>query len=226
MHLMIFLFFKEPFIAKVFKTQFNKNAYYLPEGCNAKNHQKITLSEKDIQKYGCDLTVDGSLHPSRISTFQHLTDYHVKIWGYPPTLWTKHDAVKSMIQNEFVSGKEKCKAYLGSKIVVNNFYPSEIIGVNGRLFEACGVGAFVITSWRKGLIQFYNIDDEVITYKTIPELKEKIDYYLQNDKVRKEISDKAYKRTHNEHTFAHRLQLMFDTVFGDKEGFEMPHFSL
>ena len=221
-----FLFFKEPFIAKVFQKQFNKNAFYLPEACNPKNHKKIPLSEEDKQKYNCDLTVDGSLHPSRIRIFQQLKNYDVKIWGYPPPLWANISGLKPMIQNEFVSGQERCKAYLGSKIVINNFYPSEIIGVNGRLFEAGGIGAFQIASWRKGLTQFYEIDNEIVIFKTIPELKEKINFYLKNDTERQHISEKAYQRTHEEHTFAHRLQLMLDTVFSDAKGFEMPHFNL
>lgn len=217
-----FLFFKDPYIVSTLKNDLNKSAYYLPECCNPRHHKKVQLSEADWEKYGCDISTAGNLHPNRIALFEQLSGYEIKIWGNPAPQWAITRNVNSYIKNEFVANEEKSKSFLASKIVINNLQPAEVIGVNVRTFEIAATGAFQLINWRSGLSQLYS-SEEMVSFKTIPELRELIDYYLNDNEKRLLIAEKAWERTHNEHTYQKRLQLMLDTVFEGLQGFQMHH---
>ena len=88
----------------------------------------------------------------------------------------------------------------------------EIQGVNCRLFEAAGCGAFQIADWKPGLAELFEPEREIVTFRTRDELKEKVDYYLAHAEERREIADRAYRRAHREHTYEIRLRKMFDVL--------------
>lgn len=209
------LFFKEPFIVNILRNEFNKKAYYLPEACNPLRHKKVHLIKEDYDKYNCEITTAGNMHTARAAFFKNLQEYDVKIWGNPAPSWMDTAGIYSMIQNTFVSNEEKSKAFACSKIVVNNMHPTEIHGANVRLFEIAATGSFQICNYRKGLEELYEIDNELIVFKTINEFHDKVKYYLANDKLRKDIADRAYLRTIRDHTYENRLQQMIKIVFHD-----------
>lgn len=214
-----FLFFKDPYIVEILQNDLNIKSYYLPECCNPIHHRKVTLSEADIKKYKCDLTTAGNMHPNRVALLKHLKEFDCKIWGNPPSGWMDVTGIKGMLMNEFVANIEKSKAFSAAKIVINNLQPSEIIGVNVRTFEIAGCGAFQLINYRSGLSQLYK-DDEMVSYKTVDNLKELILYYLENDTERLAIAERAYTRTINEHTYSNRLLTLLETVKGN--GFAYP----
>jgi spore maturation protein CgeB len=207
------LFFKDLQIVKTLRNEYNLNAYYLPECCNPKYHKKVSLSKEDVAKYECDITTAGNMHTARAALFKNLGNYNVKIWGNPAPLWMDTEGLESMIQNQFVSNEVKSKAFLASKIVLNNFYPSEIQSANARLFEVAATGSFQICSHRDALSELYEIDKEIITYKTLDELFFKIDFYLNKNQLRNEIAERAYNRTIIEHTYQIRLTKLLTIVF-------------
>ena len=138
-----YYFFKDPYIIDVLKSDYGiNNVGYLPECCNPVYHKKIDITEKDREKFGCDITTAGNLHSFRMHFFRHLTDYNVKIWGNPAPRWMNTKPVEKMLMNEYVANIEKSKAFQCAKIVVNNLYPSEVEGVNVRTFEIGATGSF------------------------------------------------------------------------------------
>jgi len=208
-----FLFFKEPFIVDILKRELGKNAFYLPECCNPLKHKKIILNDNDHLIYDCDITTAGNLHTARSTFFKNLQDYDIKIWGNPAPTWMNTNGIKKMIQNKFVSNDDKSKAFIASKIVLNTFHPTEIYGVNVRLFEVAATSSFQICNYRKGIEDLYKIDEEIVIYNTLDELKLKIDYYLNNPDLRENISNKAYERTILEHTYEKRLKELLKIIF-------------
>lgn len=214
-----FLFFKEPFIVDVIKRELNKNAYYLPECCNPKYHNKIDISYADIQRYGCDICTAGNMHTARSALFKLLKGYNVKIWGNPAPIWMNTTDLDGMIQNHFVSNFEKSKAFRCSKIVVNTMHPTEIKAANVRLFEAAATGSFQICNHRDSIKDLYQPGLEIETFNTISELKQKLDYYLNHPEQRLAFAEAAYIRTMNQHTYKKRLELMLNTIFNNAQGF-------
>ena len=91
---------------------------------------------------------------------------------------------------------------------------SVINGMNKRIFEATGCGAFVLVKYRHALDELYEVGKEVVAYTSYDDLIKKIDYYLEHDEERKKIAEAGYKRAHKDHTLEIRLKSMFKTLFG------------
>ena len=173
------LFFVDKYIVNKLKEEFNLNTHYLPQCFNPKKHLNIEVTDKkDIEKYSCDITNAGNLYPSRAALYKKLTHYNFKMWGYPLAVWLKVPELDKMIMNKPVFNSEKSKAFKAAKIVLNNLHPAVIDGVNKRGFEICGVGGFQIISDRPAAYELFEVDKEIVTYKSLQDLKEKIDFYL------------------------------------------------
>lgn len=99
--------------------------------------------------------------------------------------------------------------YSKSKIVVN--YPINN-DINPRIFEAMSGGALVITYWIRdnGFSEIFKVGENIVVFDDIlKEMKEKIDYYLQNREERKEIALKGFELVNRYHTYRHRLREIF-----------------
>lgn len=219
------IFFQDPYVVHRLKDQYNKkNILYLPECCNPKYHKNVNLNENDWTKYSCDISTYGNPHNYRSFFFNQLTNYNyiIKIWGHQPPVWLKSDKLKTLYKGEYLINEEKAKAVLASKINLNTLVPGGINGLNARTFEIAGIGGFQILHWRRGLSDLFEDGKELLSFNTFDELLEKINYYLPKDELRKEIAFAGQKHAYKEHTYSHRLNILFDTVFGSAKGFETP----
>lgn len=216
------LFFKDPFIVHSLGDVLRSPTYYLPECFNPQRHWLPELDLKVDAFYECDITTAGNQHSWRVAYFKHLTNYDIKLWGNPAPLWMSAGAINDMHQERSVFNQDKAKAFRGAKIVLNNLHYGEVWGVNVRCFEAAGVGAFQMVDWRPGLEQLFKDGEELVAFRNIKDLKEKIDYWLPRMDERRTIGEAAMRRAHAEHTYRHRLEMLFETLAGAKKGFLMP----
>lgn len=205
------LFIKEPHLVPLLREKLGLNAYYLPEACNPMWHAPIALSDADRQQFGCDLAGIGSLHYYRARMLEPFVSYDLRIWGAncPPWLCSP---IRAKYTGTFVAEQMKARALRAAKITLNIMYYTEVQGVNCSLFEAAGCGAFQITDWKPALPALFEPETEIVTFNTRTELKEKVDYYLAHPREREAIADRACRRAHHEHTYAHRLRVIFATV--------------
>ena len=217
------LFFKDPFIVRQLRTFLKTPVHYLPECFNPSRHvYDEPLTAGELATFSCDICTAGSLHANRIAFFSNLAEYEVQIWGSPPPAWAEPGPVHRMYQGRYVADQEKAKAWRAAKIVVNNLYVTEVWGLNARAFEVAGIGAFQLVDWRPGLSQLFEDGKEIVTFRNVGELREKIDYYLPRDAERHRIAEAGKRRARAEHTYQHRLRTMIDCVFGDGGGYPLP----
>jgi spore maturation protein CgeB len=200
-------FFKDPYMVDTFRAKLSLNAFYLPEACNPQWHRRVPLSEADWHKYGCDLTTASNMYYYRARMLEMFADYDLKLWGNGCPFWLR-SPLYDRYPNVYVAELEKSKAFNAAKVVLNTMHFAEIAGVNCRLFEAAGCGAFQIADWKPGLAEFFEPEREVVTFRSREELRDKVDYYLAHPEERQAISDRAYARAHREHTYEIRLQRM------------------
>lgn len=71
---------------------------------------------------------------------------------------------------------------------------------NRRLWEATGMGTCLLTDWQPNLHEIFKIDEEVVTYRSIDECIEKMDYLLAHEDKRKAIAEAGMKRTHRDYS--------------------------
>jgi glycosyltransferase involved in cell wall biosynthesis len=209
-------FFKDPYVVRVFRDKLSLNAFYLPEACNSLWHRRVELSAADHRKYDCDLVTASNMYYYRAKSLELFLGYNMKIWGTSYPAWLS-SPLRPIYQNEYVAEEEKAKAFNAAQIVLNTMHYGEIEGVNCRLFEAAGCGAFQIADWKPALPDLFEPEREIVTFRTQPEFKEKVDYYLAHSEERREIADRAYARAQNDHTYERRLEKMFEILGLDRE---------
>lgn len=207
-----FLFFKDPYIIRIFKDILKPEVHYLPECFNPNKHF-IEIDKYNSNLYKCDITTAGNQHSWRNIFFEHFPNYNIKFWGLEAPVWMPKGVLYSYFQGKPVYNTEKAEAFYNAKIVLNNLHYSEIEGLNVRCFEAAGIGAFQIVDWRPGLNDLFIDGEEIVSFKTISELKDKINFYISNDKERNRIANKGKARAFADHTYKIRLQTMLNLIF-------------
>lgn len=214
------LFFKDPYIVRRLSAMVNRPVYYLPEAYEPLQFEKKDLALYPEAQYECDICIAGNLYPYRISFFEQLVDYHVRIWGNPAPRWADDSQIRHMVQNRYLAGKEKIAAFRAARIVLNNLHPAEIESVNVRAFEIAGARGFQMIDERACLPELFEVGREIVQFSSIRELRGKIDHYLSAPVERAQIAQAAEMRARTEHTYESRLSFlirksMFGGLFGD-----------
>jgi spore maturation protein CgeB len=211
------LFFVDPYITNLLSLKTGKPVHYLPICCDPAIHAPVPLSSEDQEEYSCDLTIAGNLYPYRVAMLDQFQDYDLKIWGRRHR-WLHHP-LNEKHTNRPVFGLEKSKAMRAAKIVLNTVHYANIQGINKRTFEVAGCGAFQLSD-APGLPDAFRPDVEIATFSSKQDLKDKVDYYLGHPGERAEMAERAQKRAHGEHTYAHRWHRMVEILA--HEGIAVP----
>jgi len=199
-----------------------KSVYYLPQGCFPDLHQIQELTPKEQKTYEADLSFMGAAYYNRRKTFPQLLDHDFKIWG---TGWELESSLGQRVQNKNnrVSSKETVKIYNGAKIHLNlhssTFHESinsEGDFVNPRTFEIPACGGFQLVDQRSELKDLFRVGEEIITFNSVADLREKIAYYLEHEDERQLIAGKGFTRVLSEHTMEHRMMELLIHIFWDQ----------
>tara|TARA_B100000686_G_scaffold354570_1_gene465503 strand:+ start:2369 stop:4165 length:1797 start_codon:yes stop_codon:yes gene_type:complete len=199
-----------------------KNYYYLPQACAPKVHAPLNLKFEERSKFEADLSFMGASYYNRRKAFPRLLDFDFKVWG---TGWQKDNSIVRRLQNdnERVSTEDCVKIYNSAKVNLNLHSSTchEEINHNGdfvnpRTFEIAACGGFQLVDERSELFELFDVGKEIVTYRSINELRELISYYLHNEKERKIIATNARARVLKDHTFETRLREMLLFIYQDK----------
>ncbi len=95
---------------------------------------------------------------------------------------------------------------------VREWFQKLNLQVKGRHFQTLACRTLGMTLYADGMEQFYELGKEVVIYKDMNDLIEKIRYYLAHDEEREAIAAAGYERTMRDHTMAKRLEQIFKTT--------------
>lgn len=187
-----------------------KNVFYLPVGCYPSVHRKLM----DINHKKYDICFAGDWGPKREEVLSSLAlGFNVFIFGPWEKKKIKKDSVlaNSIAKDRCFSPEEMVRIFNQSKIVLNihSWFGKWDHGTNPRIFEANGCGAFQICDYKDEIPELYEPEKEIVLYKSIEELKEKLSFFLTREKERNDIAEKGFLKTINHHTYEHRLKEMF-----------------
>jgi spore maturation protein CgeB len=201
----------DPYYVPKLKEAGQPNAHYLPCAVDPKFHKEMIPFKK--RKYQCDLSFIGSHQKNRQEFLENLSEYNMKIWGYRWSEISKESPIYNNIQKEVYQANktvkdslETCKLFNQSKINLNVHFNHSKEGLNLRAFEIPASKSFQLCDYLKEAEKLFRIDKEIVCYKDIGELKEKISYYLENEEERNKISQAGYSRVIKEHTFDERMK--------------------
>ncbi|MBI5324881.1 MAG: glycosyltransferase family 1 protein [Ignavibacteriae bacterium] len=102
-----------------------------------------------------------------------------------------------------------------SKITINSHI--DFAGnkaANIRLFEATGTGTCLLTDMKDNLKDFFDIDKEIVTYNSINECIDKVNYLLENDSERKAIAKAGQMRTLRDYNLEKRFSKFAEFLSG------------
>ncbi|MDC0910280.1 glycosyltransferase, partial [Flavobacteriaceae bacterium] len=191
----------------------NLPAYFLPECFNpyAYNLPKNRLEPEH------DIVTFGSFYSWRNLQLKHFKNYNIKFFGSDPPQWLQSDVIK------FHSGypiflNDKSNTLLKSKIVLNNLNFGEIQGLSARIFETAGIGAFQIFDYTDSVSDIFD-EFECVTFKNSEEMKDKVDYFLNNPYERDKIAKAARKKILNKHTYKNRIETLLKVIYENDKGF-------
>ncbi|MFH1905711.1 MAG: glycosyltransferase [bacterium] len=84
--------------------------------------------------------------------------------------------------------------------------------IKARNFEIPAFGGFQLTNYAPSLEDYFEIGREIAIYTSIEDLVLQINYYLDNEKERRNIIINGYKKTINESTYLNRLKEVFKKI--------------
>jgi len=203
------LFFKEPHMVDRFRAMLGLPAYYLPEPCNPARHRPIGTAGKDPH-----LVVPGTMYPFRVRVIERLLAKGIplKLYGVGVPRWMGETAAREVHAGRYVSRDDKARVYRSATGVLNTMDPAEVAGVNGRLFQAAGCGAAVLTEFRPTLPDLFDIGEEVLAFSDFDELLDQATRLLNEKGLSARLGDAAARRAHHDHTYDHRLAVILEKL--------------
>tara|TARA_R100001509_G_scaffold165380_1_gene146757 strand:+ start:14843 stop:15715 length:873 start_codon:yes stop_codon:yes gene_type:complete len=90
-----------------------------------------------------------------------------------------------------VYGKKHAEAVCSTRINLN-FCTSD--GASDRVYKIMASGGFLLSDDWKGREKHFKDGQEIVIFKSVEDLNEKIDYYLKNPQQRKDIANSALKK--------------------------------
>ncbi|MEW6387018.1 MAG: glycosyltransferase [Thermodesulfobacteriota bacterium] len=212
-----FVLQKEPFFQEL-KRLGVRNYACLPLAADPEVYHPLELTPEERRRYGAALSFVGAGYYNRREFFPGLLDFDFKIWG---SEWSLTGPLSHHIQNQAarVSEEEAVKIFNATRINLN-LHSSPFHGginpqgdyLNPRVFDLAACGAFQLVDWRNQLPEFFTPDRELVTFTSLAEAREKIDYYLAHEEERRLIAQQGRERCLREHTYASRLATALEII--------------
>lgn len=183
------------FLLEPIKKSGAQRVEYLPFSYDSKLHHPVETTEIEKNFFGSDIAFVGSWDEEREWWLSHLLQYDLKIWG---NSWEKADKkIQKKWQKKEVIGEEFSKVCNTSKIILNIIRRQNIPAHNMRTFEVPACGGFLLSVKTEEAQDFFKESEEMAYFSSPEELKEKIEFYLENEGLRKKIAEAGYQRLIN-----------------------------
>jgi hypothetical protein len=144
-------------------------------------------------------------HQQRIALLEAVAArYDLKLWGNRPQALPAVSPLHRCFQGE-VWGADMYQVLRRSRITLNSHI--DLAGReagNMRLFEATGVGAFLLTDFKDNLDTLFAADREVAVWRSIEDCLNVIGRMIGDDDGRAAIARAGHARTVARHTYRHR----------------------
>lgn len=174
----------------------------------------VTLSEKELQQYGCDVVFIGHYEPDmRLPCLEAIvrTGYQVRLYG--PIGWESalenHPVLSNLLPVRPVWGEEYNRALCGAKVALAFLSKLNRDTYTRRSFEIPASGTLMLSEYTDDLASLFLPEVEADYFKSPEELTEKLNVYLHNDALRKKIAAAGHRRVReDQHDVISRMKLV------------------
>lgn len=141
---------------------------------------------------------------NRVGVISELVSLGVAVYGGDE--WKEYVDPRCVRGTIDYYGQQIRDLYRFSKINLNISRLQLLTTVNQRLFDVPAAGGFLLTDFRPKLEDFFAIDTEVVCFRDREDLRRKAVYYLEHEKERLRIIERARERISREHDYSLRVK--------------------
>ena len=185
--------------------QWGVNAKFITGGCDPDAHRAVQTPDSF---YRSDVAFIGKANtPDRVVCMREVARrFDLKLWGAG---W-ENVGLKATAKD--VYAVEYRKICAGAKIVLGwNIDPTVDLYFSNRTWYTLGCGGFLLTAYSPSLEELFGRGRELDWFETVEECCEKIEYYLQHDKQRRNIAATGYRLAHQKYSY----DKMVEKIIGD-----------
>ena len=176
----------------------NRNNKLLFSGSIGYEHTTRRKILKNLKKKKLDLEIISR-------NIKNHNKYFDKILNILPFL--KSESVLQNISKTPLYGRDLFEYMSNFKYILNSHADFDInFAVNYRVFESLSLGCLLFTDINKKVSEYFRDEEHLITYSSVQDLFEKINYFKKNEKKAAEISKNGYQLIQNKHTTLIRLK--------------------
>ena len=135
-------------------------------------------------------------------------DSAIDVWG--DTGWEELKGAHITFQGRCGHHAELNRVY-GTSLInldIGRVYQEEIVTM--RVFDVLASQRLILSPHTPALVELFEPDREIVTYRSLEELNAKIRYYLEHPSEALEIAERGYQRVVKEHQIVHRLETLID----------------
>lgn len=168
------------------RKEYGEKIIYFPFGTSRKYHLVKSITGTERTRYTSDISFVGTYYPERGDSLKYLmskTSSEVRIWGRG---WRNSNGLRSRGRLSLESAQ---KVHSLSKISLNIHHRATRNGFNMKFFEIPACGGFELCDWQDE-IGYLGLSDLVATYKTMDEMRDKMDYFIRKPSERTAMSEK------------------------------------
>lgn len=176
---------------------------YIPFAYDPEFRYPVSLNDSDMKRYGSDVAFIGTYDEEREYWLGFLKDYDLKIWG---NSWEKSSDrdLKKKWQHVDAVGDDFAKVCAAATININIIRKQNIPAHNMRTFDVPACKGFLLSLRTDEATDFFVENEEMGFFSTPQELREKIDYYLSNVILTKQMAQRAFEKVQR-YTFDDRI---------------------
>jgi len=193
-----------------------RNFYFLPFACDTDYAYPVEVNKEERNIYGSDIVFVGSYYPNRLEILERISDFNLGVWGPGWQRIPRHSPLKECIRKaEGVSYREWRKIYSSSKIVLTIHYQDGrtlCYQASPRVYEVLACRCFLLSDNQRDVIRLFESKNHLDVFNDVDELRNKINYYLNNEEERKAIAARGYEEVINKHTYLHRVNKILDII--------------
>lgn len=129
-------------------------------------------------------------------------------------LYTGSDLENTPILREYHRGvadyyRQMPLIFAGSRINLNLTLRSIHTGIPLRVLDIMACGGFVLTNFQPEIEEFFCNETEIVTFRSIAECLEKIEYYLQHEEERQQIAAAGQRKVREVFSYQRGIERLF-----------------